>query len=45
MDIQVLSSQTIELERNRVSILGPNLEMHDCTVFRRLMAKAWLLPD
>ncbi|MFB0844124.1 hypothetical protein [Paenibacillus oleatilyticus] len=32
MNIQVLSSQTIELERNRVSILGPNLEMHDCTV-------------
>ncbi|MCM3270310.1 hypothetical protein [Paenibacillus elgii] len=32
MNNQVLSSQTIQLERNQVSFLGPNLEMHDCTV-------------
>ncbi|WP_018759775.1 hypothetical protein [Paenibacillus terrigena] len=29
---QVLSSQTIELERDQVSILGPKLELHNCTV-------------
>ncbi|MFM9281824.1 hypothetical protein [Paenibacillus jiagnxiensis] len=32
MDFQALSGQTIELERDQVSILGPKLELHDCTV-------------
>ncbi|NRS50825.1 hypothetical protein [Brevibacillus sp. HB2.2] len=32
MNSQMLSSQTIELERDQVSILGPKLELHNCTV-------------
>lgn len=44
MNFQVLSSQTIELERDQVSILGPKLELHDCNVISEADGRGMAFP-